>query len=69
MRIQKKLQRAGGCSLAVVIPKIWLAEQGNLNEVELQLGRTLILVIPATTKAGRKTEVIADVEGFDPKVR
>ena len=60
MRIQKKLQRAGGYSLALVIPKIWLAEQGNPSEVELQLGRRRILVIPVMTKAGRKTEVITD---------
>jgi hypothetical protein len=53
MRIRKKLQRAGGYSLAVVIPKVWLAEQGNPSEVELQLGRARILVVPITTKPGK----------------
>jgi antitoxin component of MazEF toxin-antitoxin module len=57
MTVHKKLLKAEGCSLAVVIPKIWLVEQGNPTEVEMQLGESLLVVIPVT-KAGRKVELI-----------
>jgi len=67
MRIRKKLQGAGGYSLAVVIPKVLLAEQSNPSEVELQLGRTRIMVTPVATKCERGTEGIADEERYDTK--
>ncbi len=56
MRIKKRLQRIGPYSLAVVIPKIWLIEQGNPGEVELHLGRARILVIPIAARDKNKTE-------------
>lgn len=59
--MHKKLLKAGSYSLVVVIPKIWLAEQGDLSELGLQFGESRIVVIPVT-KARHKAEVMNERE-------
>ena len=63
----EEMQRAGGYSLPVVIPKVWLEEKSNPSEVEPQLGRTRFMVTPIAAKCGLGTEGIADEEGYDTK--